>query len=189
MADTQEVDRSRTGYVPLTSRGYEKQELVIPDEEVEWVFDGNVAGAPDWIDKSAAGTFAGAPALHVSQLGPYSTGPHTTRPAMIGDTIRFTPKGPISGIYTVIPKSGVEDTVFVEGTWGVPQVSGAPIHGLVIQGFLKVEDLHPRDKAELAKNMPQLAKKLKIDDPTQYREVQPSPFAHLYGPPAEENPV
>jgi type II secretory pathway pseudopilin PulG len=72
-----------------------------PTEAQSYVWDGNLAEVPDWIDQGWASYDAG-PALAVPQGDP-SKAPYTTQPARIGDTVTYTPgKGGSFGGFKVV---------------------------------------------------------------------------------------
>lgn len=169
MSDTYE----QPAPVPSGPPPGERQELPIPKERQEFVYEGSVEGLPEWIDPGWAGNKNGMPALHVPQGSPDMEGPYTTTTAVPGDTILFIPaKGATPSHYEIVPASKSDEPEDVapeptreEQSKKPVQASGASLEDLIRSGALKIEEMTPEQKGQVAARSPRLARMHGLDDP------------------------
>lgn len=79
------------------------------DSNQEWVYDGNIQGAPEWVDRAWASFTNGQPSLAVPVVG-HRDAPYTTQTAYKGDTIKLVMgEGSTPPRFVVVPKTEDEE--------------------------------------------------------------------------------
>lgn len=133
-----------------------------PDGDEEFKFEGDIQGAPEWIDKGWA-SYDGGPALAVP-VGDPTKQPYTTVTARKGDTIKYVSrKNGMFGRYIVVkaePIEGEEE----EGTKLPPQQSQASLEDMLASGAMAPADLSADAKAQVQVRNPQMGLTVLGDD-------------------------
>jgi len=131
----------------------------LPTERVEYLWDGDIASAPDWIDRSFAGYEMG-PALRIPHFALDSEGPYTTNVARMGDTIVFEPGGPRGGPrFSIVEGTGSElEREGAERHEYPIQESGASLEDQIRSGAKKADEVPEAVRAAIAGRSPKFAR-------------------------------
>jgi len=125
-----------------------------PSGDQEFKFE-SIDAAPAWVDKGWAGMYQGSPALKLPAGDLYGTGPYTTTPAKVGDTVKFVAATPSkAGHFVVIPGEPTGDNA----TKLPPQQSAAQLEDMLKTGVMTPDDLGPDAKAQVIARSPRLGR-------------------------------
>jgi hypothetical protein len=134
--------------------------LTIPTDKQTYTWTGDMASAPEWIDRGWASYDAG-PALAVPRGDPNAS-PYTTVSARVGDTVVYTPpkgRGGGTGTYTVVraeesgEQPGAEPLNLGAGDRSTPTFrpaaqTEATLEDLVKTGMVSPDEMDPEARAQ-----------------------------------------